>query len=80
MKRFWLHALFWCCFYIEFAYFGFLWDRATFPKWTLGHVLATSLPASLLLMIPQVIFPYYMIYYGIDNLVKKKADPFHQHL
>jgi two-component system LytT family sensor kinase len=72
MKRFFLHVLFWFCYFLEFAYDGFLWDRSTFSSWTLGHVLIISMSASLLSMIAQMIFAYYMIYVGIENLVKKK--------
>ena len=72
MKRFFLHVLFWFCYFIEFSYDSFLWDRSTLPSWTISHVLAATLTSSLLSMIPQMMFSYYMIYVGIENLVKKK--------
>lgn len=49
-----------------------LWDKGTFPAWSMNHLLTASISASLVYMIPQMLFPYYMIYYGINNIVKKK--------
>jgi two-component system LytT family sensor kinase len=76
MKRFLLNVLFWLCFFTEYGYIGFTWDSATFPNWTIGHVLATSLPASLVFLIPQMLFAYYMVYIGVDNIIKKKRRLF----
>lgn len=72
MKRFLLHALFWICYYAQLAYMSFLWDKGTFPNWPLNRLLTASLTSSLLDLIPQIIFPYYLIYYGINNIVRKK--------
>ncbi len=74
MKRIFLHTLFWLCYYAQFAYTSFLWDKVTFPKWHFDHLLTVSLTASLIYMIPQVIFPYYIIYYAINNIVKKRRS------
>ncbi len=76
MKRFLLNILFWLLYFAEYGYVSFTWDRATFPNWTTGHVLATSLPASLLFLIPQMLFAYYMVYAGVDNIIKKKRNLF----
>ncbi len=51
-----------------------LWDKGTFPQWSLHHLLTASILSSLVFMIPQMIFPYYMIYYGINNIVRKKRS------
>jgi len=72
MKRIFLHILFWICFYAEFAYVGFIWDKITFSTWTTGHVMATSFTASLLYLIPQMLFSYYMTYMAINSFIKKK--------
>ena len=49
-----------------------LWDKATFPQWPINRLLTASLISSVFYLIPQMIFPYYMIYYGITNIVRKK--------
>jgi two-component system LytT family sensor kinase len=72
MKRFLLHLLFWICFYAQFAYISFIWDKVTFPKMTSAQVLAESLPATLLFLLPLMLFSYYMVYIGITNFIKKK--------
>ncbi|MBS1746758.1 MAG: histidine kinase [Bacteroidetes bacterium] len=72
MKRFLLHLVFWLCYFAQFAYMSVLWDRSTFPDWPWAMVLERSLIASVLFMIPQMLFPYYMIYAGIENILKKK--------
>lgn len=74
MKRLLLHILFWVCYFILFGYIGVLWDRSTFPHMPLSHLLKISLTASLIDLIPQIIFPYYIIYYAINNIVKKKFN------
>jgi two-component system, LytTR family, sensor kinase len=74
MKRFFLHALFWFCYYVQFAYTSFLWDKSTYTTWSLNKLLSISLTASVLYMVPQMIFPYYVIYHSMDNLVKKKRN------
>jgi LytS/YehU family sensor histidine kinase len=74
MKRFFLHALFWFCYYAQFAYTSFLWDKTTYPEWPLNRLLSISLTASLLYMVPQMIFPYYMVYFGVDNVIEKKRN------
>ena len=51
-----------------------LWDKGTFKDWTLNHILTASLTSSVLYLIPQMIFPYYLIYYGINNIVRKKRS------
>ena len=72
MKRFLLHLLFWVCFYAQFAYISFIWDKVTFPKMTSAQLLAVSLPATLLFLLPLMLFSYYMVYIGITNFIKKK--------
>lgn len=74
MKRFLLHVLFWTCFYIQQTYTSFLWDRATFPRWTMSQVLIASALSSLLALIPLMLFCYYMLYYAINNIVKRKRN------
>lgn len=72
MKRFLLHLLFWVCFYAQFAYISFIWDRVTFSKLTSMQVLSVSLPATLLFLMPLMLFSYYTIYIGIPNFIKRK--------
>lgn len=36
------------------------------------QILVSSVSASALFMLPQMIFPYYMIYFGIKNIIRKK--------
>jgi len=76
MKRFLLNILLWLLYFTEYGYVSFTWDRGTFANWTIGHVLVISLSASLLLLIPQIIFAYYMVYAGVDNIIKKKRNLF----
>lgn len=74
MKRILLHALFWFCYFLLFSYIGVLWDRTTFPHMPLSQLLKVSLTGSFIDLIPQIIFPYYMIYRAINNIVKKKFN------
>jgi len=74
MKRYTLHLIFWLCYFAQFAYMSVLWDKNTFPHWSMDHLLTASISASVVFMIPQMIFPYYMIYYGIKNIVRKKRS------
>jgi two-component system, LytTR family, sensor kinase len=59
---------------MQFAYMSVLWDKATFPHWSMERLLTASLITSIFFLVPQMIFPYYMIYYGINNIVKKKRS------
>lgn len=72
MKRVFLHILFWFCYYCQFAFTSFLFDKGSLPAWATGQLLFASLTASLMYMLPQMLFPYYMIYYGIEKLLKRK--------
>lgn len=72
MKRFLHHVLFWLLFFLMFAYESFLWDRGTFATQDTRHVFFASVLASVVFMVPQILFPYYMVYFGIENIFKKK--------
>ena len=74
MKRILLHTLFWLCYFAQFAYISFLWDKDTFSHWPTGQLLIASFTASFLYIIPQVLFLYYIIYHGINNIIKKKRS------
>ncbi len=52
---------------------SFLWDRGVLINWSTEHLLKVSLAGSFLDLIPQIIFPYYLIYYGTNNIVKRKG-------
>lgn len=74
MKRVLLHILFWLCYYAEFAYISFIWDKVTFSTWPTAQVIATSFTASFFLLIPQMAFSYYMVYTGLNNFIKRKRS------
>ncbi len=73
MKRFLMHGLFWLCYYLLYAYMNFLWDKSIFTDWSINHLLKVSVAASSFDLIPQMIFSYYLIYYGTYNIIRKNG-------
>ena len=73
MKRVVPHLLFWFCYYMLYACMAVLWDKGAFPNWPVGHLIKVSLTGAMLDLAPQMIFSYYLIYYGTNNIVKKKG-------
>ncbi len=74
MKRFSLHVLFWVCYYMLYAFMSFLWDKGVLTNLPINHLLKVSLTASVFDLIPQIIFSYYLVYYGTTLIVKRKGS------
>ena len=72
MKRFLLHTLFWFCYFLQFAFTSYLWDKGTHPNLSSGELIYINIIAGVIYLIPQMIFPYYMIYYANNNIIKKR--------
>lgn len=74
MRRFLLHSLFWFCYFPLYATISFLWDKGVLINWRIGYLLKVSVTASLFDVTPQIIFSYYLIYYGTANIVGRKGS------
>ncbi|MEO6838299.1 MAG: histidine kinase [Ginsengibacter sp.] len=73
MKRLSLHLGFWICYLLIFTWIGFLWDRASLPQFSIYKLVAIDLQTSVMYLIPQAIFAYYLVYFAIPGFVRKKV-------
>ncbi len=73
MKRFLLHLAFWVADLLIFTWIGFLWDRATFPDFSVEKLILIDLQTSVLYLVPQAILAYYLVYFAIPRFVQKKV-------
>lgn len=73
MKRIWLHILFWFCYFLQFIIVEFLWAKAAVPSLPHEELVSAVIKASLFYLIPEIIFAYYVSYYAINKIVKRKA-------
>ncbi|HXL55583.1 MAG TPA: histidine kinase [Chitinophagaceae bacterium] len=73
MKRILLHILFWFCYLLQFALIEFLWAKAAVPQLPHNELIPAVIQASLLYLFPQVIFSYYLSFYAVNKIVKRKG-------
>lgn len=73
MKRFVTHILFWLCFLSLSALIEYLWGKATIPQFSNAELIAGAIKASLLNGIPEILFSYYITYYAIAKIVRKRT-------
>jgi hypothetical protein len=77
VKRAFLHIAFWFCYFIQFDILQFLWSKANLPQLSETELIMVTLAASAAYMIPQLLFSYYVSYYGITPIVKHKRNMFY---
>ncbi|MEP6466768.1 MAG: histidine kinase [Parafilimonas sp.] len=74
MKRILLHTLFWFCYFLQFAFTSYLWDKGTKISLSSVQLIYVNIIEGIIYLIPQMIFPYYMIYYANNNIIKKRHN------
>jgi len=74
MKRLLLHTGFWIVYLVIFAWIGFLWDRATLLHFSVQQLISIDLRTSILDLLPQAVFAYYLVYFAIPAFVRKKVQ------
>ena len=70
-RRLSLHIVFWGFYMLFFSFIEFLWDRATLLNLNQNELIRLALKASLLDVVPKILFAYYLVYFAVGRLVKK---------
>ncbi len=72
MKRVVLHILFWTVYLAQDTAFAFLWDATTFISWSISARLLIAIKICLCLLLPKVIFTYFLLYGMLERILKQK--------
>jgi len=72
MKKLSSHILFWIGYLLLTALIEFIWGKATIPQLTENQLIAVAIKAALFYLVAKMIFTYYVCYYAIEQIVKKK--------
>ena len=74
MKRIFYHVLFWVAYFIQYVVLEFHWVSpalSRFPEW---QQIWMSALTGLSLLVPKMIFTYFILYYGLNRLLKEKSS------
>ena len=73
MKKLSSHILFWTGYLLLTAIIEYVWGKATLPQLSDNQLVGVSIKSALFYSISKIIFSYYLAYYAIDKIVKKKG-------
>lgn len=74
MKKATFHALFWLSYISVCTFIEFLWEKATIPDYSTIERLISSIKVTSLEVLPQLLFGYYVSYYGLNKFVVNKRS------
>jgi two-component system LytT family sensor kinase len=69
MKRTLLHILFWICYTAICIFIEYLWEKASIPQLNSFKLLQTAINVTLVEVLPEVLFSYYITYYGLNRFL-----------
>src|SRR5258706_5727529 len=72
MKKLSSHILFWIGYLLLTALIEFFWGKATIPQLTENQLIGVAVKAAFFYLAAKIIFTYYVCYYAIEKIVKKK--------
>lgn len=76
MRRWWLHIAFWLAYMLEDALMEFLWTGPALVQIPENQRFVLALQAAFVVLLPKILFSYYILYYAIDRIVEKKVTIF----
>jgi len=74
MKRVFLHVGFWSLYILFCMATEYMWARGAAPDLSTGALLQGMIIVAVGTSIPEILFSYFMMYYGFDRLIKKKGS------
>ncbi|HTF29505.1 MAG TPA: sensor histidine kinase [Flavitalea sp.] len=69
MKRPVLHVLFWLFYTSICIFIEYLWEKATIPQYSPIELFTSSIKITLVEVLPEILFAYYITYYGLNKFV-----------
>lgn len=76
MKRVFLHVGFWSLYILFCMATEYMWAKGAAPDLSTGALLQGMIIVAVGTSIPEILFSYFMMYYGFDRLIKKKGSQF----
>jgi|KBSSwiS6_1023812.scaffolds.fasta_scaffold06831_2 two-component system LytT family sensor kinase len=76
MKRISLHLLFWVAYVIQDALLEYLWLGPALKNIPENIQLLKAFEAAIVILIPKLLFTYYVIYFAIDRILAEKNKLF----
>jgi hypothetical protein len=74
MKRVLLHAGFWSLYILFCMATEYMWAKSAAPDLSTAALLEGMIIVAVGTSIPEILFSYFMMYYGFDRLIKKKGS------
>jgi two-component system, LytTR family, sensor kinase len=74
MKRVFLHVGFWSLYILFCMATEYMWAVGAAPDLSTGALLKGMIIVAIGTSIPEILFSYFMMYYGFDRLIKKKGS------